>query len=99
MTYSSNEQQLKPQLPLFGAAFVAGMTASTWKPGPRNVWGEGSYAVAGQAGWGILTNWLSEFSRDTAVYKAKAGRKFDTWVGKTLVQKTLYGRHAGRQEE
>jgi len=63
VTYDSTGQQL-PQLPLFGAAFVAGMTASTWKPGPRNVWAEGGYAVAGQAGWGILTNWLSEFSGD-----------------------------------
>jgi hypothetical protein len=69
VTYDSSEQDLRPQLPLYGAAFVAGAVSSTWKPGPRNALTEGSYAVASQAGWGILSNWLSEFSGDI-------GRKF-----------------------
>jgi hypothetical protein len=64
VTYNSTERELRPQVPLYGAAFVAGMTASTWKPGPRNMWAAGGYGVAQQAGWGILSNWLSEFSGD-----------------------------------
>lgn len=64
VTYNSTERELRSQIPLYGAAFIAGMTASAWKPGPTNMWAEGSYAVAQQAGWGILSNWLSEFSGD-----------------------------------
>lgn len=64
VTYDSTERELRPQVPLYGAAFVAGMTASSWKPGPRNIWAGGAYGMAQQAGWGILSNWLSEFSGD-----------------------------------
>jgi hypothetical protein len=64
VTYNSTERELRPQIPLYSAAFVAGMTASTWKPGPQNLQSAGLNAVAQQAGWGILTNWLSEFSGD-----------------------------------
>ena len=62
LTYNSSERVLRPQLPYFGAAFVAGMAATTWKPGHHNVWADGGIAVAEQMGWGALTNWLSEFS-------------------------------------
>lgn len=64
VTYNSTERELRPQVPLYGAAFIGGMTSATWKPGPRNMWAEGGYGVAQQAGWGILSNWLSEFSGD-----------------------------------
>jgi hypothetical protein len=64
VTYDSTERELRPQVPLYGAAFLAGMTASTWKPGPHSMRSAGLDAVAQQAGWGILTNWLSEFSGD-----------------------------------
>lgn len=64
VTYNSTERELRPQVPLYGAAFIAGMTASTWKPGPQNMRSAGLNAIAQQAGWGILTNWLSEFSGD-----------------------------------
>jgi hypothetical protein len=69
VTYNSTERDLRPQIPLYGAALLAGMASSTWKPGPRNMLTEGGYAVAQQAGWGIVSNWLSEFSGDI-------GRKF-----------------------
>lgn len=64
VTYNSTERELRPQLPLYGAAFVAGMAASNWKPGPRNPWSEGGRAAAEQAGWGVLSKWLNEFSGD-----------------------------------
>jgi hypothetical protein len=64
VTYNSTERELRPQVPLYGAAFLAGMTATTWKPGPHNMPSAGVNAMAQQAGWGILTNWLSEFSGD-----------------------------------
>ena len=64
VTYNSTERELRPQVPLYGAAFLAGMTATTWKPGPQNMRSAGLNAMAQQAGWGILTNWLSEFSGD-----------------------------------
>jgi len=64
VTYNSTERELRPQVPLYGAAFLAGMTASAWKPGPRNMRSAGLDAVAQQAGWGVLTNWSSEFSGD-----------------------------------
>jgi hypothetical protein len=64
VTYNSTERELRPQVPLYSAAFIAGMAATTWKPGPRSIATEGGYAMAQQAGWGILTNWLSEFSGD-----------------------------------
>ncbi len=54
----------RSQVPLYGAVFIAGMAASGWKPGPRSMWAEGGYAVAQQAGWGILSNCLSERSGD-----------------------------------
>ena len=71
VTYDSTERGLRPQVPLYGAAFIAGMTASTWKPGPQNMRSAGLNAVAQQAGWGILTNWLSEFSGDIGKKFAK----------------------------
>jgi hypothetical protein len=64
VTYDSTERGLRPQVPLYGAAFIAGMTATTWKPGSQNMRSAGLNAMAQQAGWGILTNWLSEFSGD-----------------------------------
>jgi hypothetical protein len=64
VTYNSTEKGLRPQIPLYGAAFVAGMTASTWKPGPQNMRNAGLNAMAAEAGYGILTNWLNEFSGD-----------------------------------
>jgi hypothetical protein len=64
LTYNSTERELRPQLPYYGAAFVAGMAATTWKPGQHNVWADGGIALAEQMGWGALRNWLSEFSGD-----------------------------------
>lgn len=64
VTFNSTERELRPQVPLYGAAFIAGMAASTWKPGPQVLVSAGLNAVGQQAGWGILTNWLSEFSGD-----------------------------------
>ena len=64
LTYNLTERELRPQLPYFGASFVAGMAATTWKPGHHNVLADGSVALAEQMGWGAFRNWLIEFSGD-----------------------------------
>ncbi|HXW92129.1 MAG TPA: hypothetical protein VEK33_16385 [Terriglobales bacterium] len=64
VTYNATETEKRPQLPLYVATFSAGVLATTWKPGRESPWRNGAYAVAGQAGYGAITNWLQEFALD-----------------------------------
>lgn len=64
MTYNRTERELRPAIPLYAGAFSAGMVSSTWLPGHRNAWTEGTYSALIQAGYGSAVNWASEFSLD-----------------------------------
>lgn len=64
VTYNSTEGEKRPQVPLYVAAFSAGVLATTWKPGRESPWRNGAYAAAGQAGYGAISNWLQEFALD-----------------------------------
>jgi len=71
LTYNQTEQELRPQFALYGAAFGAGMISSTWKPG-GNVWEQGAHGVLTQAGFGLISNWVGEFSPEiTRVLRKK----------------------------
>jgi len=62
VTYDRSEQELRPQWGLYGGAFGGGMIATAWKPHSHNVFAEGGFAMAGQAGYGSLLNFFIEFS-------------------------------------
>ena len=64
VTYDRTERHLRPAIPLYAGSFGAGMIETAWLPGQRNVWKEGAYATLGQAGFGSIYNWASEFSID-----------------------------------
>jgi hypothetical protein len=64
VTYNRTERELRPAIPLYAGSFGAGMVATSWLPGPRNVWKQGTYSALGQAGWGSAYNWVSEFAID-----------------------------------
>jgi hypothetical protein len=64
VTYNSSEQQLRPQGPLYAAAYVAGMISATWYPEHRNPWAQGAYNSLWQMAIGSGVNWVSEFSMD-----------------------------------
>ena len=64
VTYDRSEVNRRPQLGLYGGAFGAGMISATWKPGDRNVFAEGGRGALGQAAWGTLLNFFTEFSRE-----------------------------------
>lgn len=64
VTYDRSERYWRPQWALYGGAFGGGMIATAWKPKPLNVFGQGAYGMVGQAGWGILANFFTEFAVD-----------------------------------
>lgn len=64
LTYDRSEQGMRPQWALYGGAFGGGMIATAWLPKPRNAFAEGGYAALGQAGWGIMANFFTEFAVD-----------------------------------
>lgn len=64
LTYDRSEQEMRPQWALYGGAFGAGMIATAWLPKPRNAFAEGGWGALGQAGWGVLTNFFTEFAVD-----------------------------------
>jgi len=64
LTYNHTEEELRPQWGLYGGAFGGGVIATAWKPHPRNALAEGGYAVLGQAGYGALLNFFTEFAGD-----------------------------------
>jgi len=62
VTYNRSERELRPQWALYGGAFTGGVISAAWKPHPRNALADGGYAVLGQAGWGALLNFFTEFA-------------------------------------
>jgi len=64
LTYNHSEQDLRPQLALYGGAFGGGLISTAWKPHPRNAFAEGGRAMLGQAGYGALLNLFIEFAGD-----------------------------------
>jgi hypothetical protein len=63
-TYNRTERELRPQWALYGGAFGGGLVSTAWKPHPRNAFAEGGRAMLGQAGYGALLNFFTEFTRD-----------------------------------
>jgi hypothetical protein len=61
LTYNKTEQELRPQFALYGAAFTAGMISGAWQP-RTGVWEQGAHGVLTQAAFGLLSNWVGEFS-------------------------------------
>jgi len=64
VAYNRSERDLRPQMPMYGGAFAAGVLYNTWLPGEHNVWKGGAYNVLSQAGIGSGYNFVSEFSLD-----------------------------------
>lgn len=78
-TYDRHEENLHPQWALYGGAFAGGVISTYWKPHPRNALAEGGWAVLGQAGYGSLLNFFTEFAGDInrklgAHRQARSGR-------------------------
>jgi hypothetical protein len=64
LTYDRSESKLHPQWALYGGAFAGGVIASSWKPHPRSALTDAGWAVLGQAGYGALLNFFTEFAGD-----------------------------------
>ncbi|HKW18576.1 MAG TPA: hypothetical protein VJO35_13800 [Terriglobales bacterium] len=64
VAYNRTEHELRPQTPMYAAAFAAGVLYNTWLPGQNNVWRGGALSVLSQAGIGSGYNFVSEFSLD-----------------------------------
>jgi len=79
VTYNRTEKQLRPAIPLYAGSFGAGMISSTWLPGHRNVWKDGTYGALVQAGYGSAINWVSEFSLD--ILRKITGNRYPPQVG------------------
>jgi hypothetical protein len=62
VTYDETEREIRPQWALYGGAFGGGAISTAWRPHPRNAWKNGGYAVLGQAGYGALLNFFTEFA-------------------------------------
>ena len=64
VAYDRSERRLRPQIPMYTAAFAAGLLYNSWLPGEHNVWTGGGYNMLSQAGIGSGYNFVSEFSLD-----------------------------------
>jgi flagellar motor protein MotB len=64
VTYDQSEQVLHPQWALYGGSLGGGLISTAWKPHPRSLLANGGYAVLGQAGYGALLNFFTEFAGD-----------------------------------
>lgn len=64
VAYNRTERELRPQVPTYTAAFVAGVLYNEWLPGQPHIWRGGAYSVLSQAGIGSGYNFVSEFSLD-----------------------------------
>jgi hypothetical protein len=64
VTYDHSEQDLHPQWALYGGAFAGGMISSTWKPRPQYVFKDGAYGMLGQAAYGTMLNFFTEYAGD-----------------------------------
>ena len=64
VAYDRTERRLRPQIPMYSAAFAAGLLYNTWLPGQHNIWKGGGYSMLSQAGIGSGYNFVSEFALD-----------------------------------
>lgn len=64
LTYDQSEANLRPQFALYGGAFGGGLLSTAWKPSPKNAWTNGGWAVLGQAAYGSLLNFITEFGTE-----------------------------------
>jgi len=64
LAYNRTERELRPQIPTYAGAFVAGMLYNSWLPKQSNIGEGGAYSVLSQAGIGSAYNIVSEFSLD-----------------------------------
>jgi hypothetical protein len=64
VVYSRSERDLRPQIPMYGGAFAAGLLYNTRLPGQHNVRSGGAYGMLSQAGIGRGYNFVSEFALD-----------------------------------
>jgi hypothetical protein len=64
LTYNQSEQELRPQWALYGGAFGGGVISTAWRPHPRNALVNGGLGMLGQAGYGALLNFFTEFAGD-----------------------------------
>lgn len=64
LAYNRTERELRPQIPMYLAAFAAGALYNIWLPGEQHIWRGGVYSILSQAGIGSGYNFVSEFSLD-----------------------------------
>lgn len=64
ITYDQTEVARRPQIAMYGGAFLAGLVAGTWKPRNRELIAEGYRGVITQAAFGSAANWIGEFAPD-----------------------------------
>ncbi len=60
VTYDRTETKVRLQVPLYAAAFGAGVVAGTWTPN-HDLLTTGGHGALTQAGFGILANFVGEF--------------------------------------
>ena len=60
VTYDRTETKIRPQIPLYAAAFGAGVVAGTWTPN-HDLLTTGGEGALTQVGFGILANVVGEF--------------------------------------
>jgi hypothetical protein len=60
VTYDRTETRLRPQVPLYVAAFGAGVVQGTWMPN-HDLLTMGGRGVLTQVGFGVLANVVGEF--------------------------------------
>ncbi len=64
VAYNRSERGLRPQIPMYGGAFTAGVLYNTWLPEQHSIWKGGAYNVLSQAGIGSGYNFVSQFALD-----------------------------------
>ena len=64
VAYNRTERELRPQVPLYAGAFVAGTLYGSWLPGKHNMWKSGALSTVSQAAIGSGYNFVSEFALD-----------------------------------
>jgi hypothetical protein len=64
LTYDQSERQLHPQWAMYGGAFGGGLISTAWKPRPQSTLRNGAFGMLGQAGYGALLNFFTEFAGD-----------------------------------
>lgn len=64
LTYSSNEESMRPNIMPFAAAFGAGVIGATWNPNNPTITVKGYQSVITQAWVGVVINSIGEFAPD-----------------------------------